>query len=291
VQKFPPDNVLFNRSGARTGIEPQSLSLQTKRRAFAGPCKALLGRRGALFLLGFSVFGRAKILCTEERRRMSKLKKQERAAIDAVAGHFSTTWQERKDAASISISGKRIALDLTTIQQRMADKPRLRFDQVVHRLIARLKAALHEYVPDGTTVIVTITAPIRLASKTAEALEDNIKACLARRSSQREDTIHGNQIRIRLVKSSVRQVSKVIGLVHNPDSDPDMLLDMAQSLLQHIGAAADRHTPAKERWLVVIVEGGYIETYRQVYSQLSIPTDFKKILMVFGGNRVESLAE
>ncbi len=90
------------------------------------------------------------------------------------------------------------------------------------------------------------------------------------------------------------QVSKVIGLVHDPDSDPDLLLHMTQSLLQHIGAAADRRAPAKsarERWLVVINESefSHIETYRQVYAQLSIPTDFTKILMVFAGDRVKTL--
>jgi len=237
---------------------------------------------------------------------MSELRKQEQAAIEAVARHFSATWEktEHTSIAYISIAGKRIAVEVTTVKQRLADrtdlaKPRLRFDKVARRLITRLQVALREAVPDGTTVILTITAPIRLPSKTAEALEHNIRACViracvARRSTQvqYEDTIHGNQIRIRLVKSSSRLISKVIGLVHNPDSDPDMLLHVTQSVLLHIGAAADRSTrSARERWLVVIVEGGFshVEAYRQVYAQLSIPTDFTKILMVFAGDRVETL--
>ena len=90
-------------------------------------------------------------------------------------------------------------------------------------------------------------------------------------------------------------MSKVIGFVHNPDSDPDVLLRLAQSLLQHIGAAADKRPPGKstgERWLVVANEDGHshIETYRHVYSQLSVSTDFKKILVVLAGGRVETLA-
>jgi hypothetical protein len=55
-------------------------------------------------------------------------------------------------------------------------------------------------------------------------------------------------------------------------------------------------TPARsrgDRWLVLA--NGYeltdIETYRRVYSQLSIPHNFKKILMVFDGGRVEALTE
>jgi hypothetical protein len=229
---------------------------------------------------------------------MSKLKKQERAAIEAVAGHFSAGWEEGKDRSSVTvlIAGKRIAVEVATVTRPIADltKPRLRFDKVVNRLTTRLQAALGDSVPDGTSVIFTITAPILHPSKTAVALEDKIRGCLARRSAQVQckDTIHGNRIRIRLVKNSSRQVSKVIGLVHNPDSNPDTLLQMTQSLLQHIGAAADGRTPAKsarERWLVIIAGGGFIETYRQIYAQFSVQTDFTKILMVFGGDRVETL--
>jgi hypothetical protein len=172
----------------------------------------------------------------------------------------------------------------------------LRFDRVALGLVGGLQATLSEFVPDGEAVVLTITAPIRLPSKTAAALESKIRDCLARRSAQVEvrDTIHGNQIRVRLVKGVSRRMSKVIGFVHNPDSDPDVLFRLTQSLLQHIGTAADKRRPEKftgDRWLVVANQDGlsYIETYRHVYSQLSISTDFKKILMVLGGGRVETL--
>jgi hypothetical protein len=59
----------------------------------------------------------------------------------------------------------------------------------------------------------------------AAALEDKIRIYLARRSAQVEakETIHGNQIRSRCEGRS-RRTSKVIGFVHNPDSDPEFLL-------------------------------------------------------------------
>jgi len=159
-----------------------------------------------------------------------------------------------------------------------------------------LQATLCESVPDGKTVILTITAPIRVPSKTAAALEDKIRTYLARRSAQVEakDTIHGNQIRVRLVKGGSRRTSKVIGFVHNPDSDPDVLLDITHSLIERIGAKARKGAPARsagDRWLVLAGEDrlSHIEPYRHVYSQLSIPTHFKKILMVLAGGRIETL--
>jgi hypothetical protein len=88
---------------------------------------------------------------------MSKLRKQEQAAIEAVARRFSATW-EKGDGDSpdayVTIAGKRIAVEVTAIKQRIAErgdltKPRLRLDRVALRLVGDLQATLSEFVPDG----------------------------------------------------------------------------------------------------------------------------------------------
>ena len=113
---------------------------------------------------------------------MSGLGKRARAALEAVARHFSATWEkgEAPPDAYLTIARKRIAVEVTTTKQRIADrggltKPRLRFDRVALRFVRRLQEALSASVPDGRTLILTITAPIRVPSKTAAALEDNIR--------------------------------------------------------------------------------------------------------------------
>ena len=113
---------------------------------------------------------------------MRDLKKQERTAIEAVARRFSATWEKGGDPpdAYIMVAGKRVAVDITTLKRRStghghAAKPRLRFDKVATRLIERLQATLGKTVPDGMTVMLTITAPIRVPSKTAASLEDKYK--------------------------------------------------------------------------------------------------------------------
>jgi hypothetical protein len=233
------------------------------------------------------------------------MRKQEQVAIGLVARHYSAMWETdgTPPESYVSIAGKRILIDVTNAGQNNAKwsgsaKARLRFDRVAVGLVRRLKDSLHESVPDERAVILTVSAPIRLPSKTAAALEDVIRTALVHRPVPKEckHTIHGNRVRVRLAKCGSKQESKVIGLVHNPDSDPDMLLDITESMLQCIGAAAGRPVPAGfagDRWLVVVNEHGHsrIETYRQIYSQLSMPTDFTKILMLFAGGRVEILTE
>jgi len=233
---------------------------------------------------------------------VSDLKKQERAAIEAVARRFSATWEKGSDPpdAYITVAGKRVAIDITTIKRRGTGQgsdagPRLRFDKVATRLIERLQATLGETLPDGMTVLLTITAPIRLPSKTAAALEDKIQTLLRRGSPGRDekDTIHGNRVQIRLLKNESERAPRMIGFVHNSDSDPLLLLNMTRDLLERISAEPGRRatTVAGDRWLVVISAEGIscLEAYRYIYSQLRMATDFKKILMVSSDGRVEVL--
>jgi hypothetical protein len=233
---------------------------------------------------------------------MRDLKKQERAAIEAVARRFSATWEQGSDPpdAYLNVSGKRVAVDTTTLKRRgtgqdNAAKPRLRFDKVATRVIERLQATLGKTVPDSMTVLLTITAPIRLPSKTVASLEDKIQTLLGRGSPGRDekDTIHGNRIRIRLLRDESRRAPKMIGFVHNSDSDPLLLLNMTRELLELISAEAGTQATrlGGDRWLVVISAGGIscLEAYRYIYSQLHMTTDFKKILMVFAGGSVGML--
>jgi len=234
---------------------------------------------------------------------MRDLKKQERTAIEAVARRFSATWEKGSDPpdAYIMVAGKRVAVDITTLKRRgtgqgNAAKPRLRFDKVATRLIERLQATLGETVPDGMTVLLTITAPIHLPSKTAASLEDKIQTLLRRRGSpgrDEKDMIHGNRVQIRLLRDETERAPKMIGFVHNSDSDPLLLLNMTHELLELISAEPGRRASrlAGDRWLVVISARGILclEPYRYIYSQLRMATDFKKILMVFGDGRVGML--
>ena len=98
---------------------------------------------------------------------------------------------------------------------------------------------------------------------------------------------------MRLVRNASERAPRLIGFVHNADSDPLLLLNMTRELLELLSGEARRRAPrlAGDRWLVVISGGGSscLEAYRYIYSQVPVPTDFKKILMVFGDGRVGTL--
>ena len=231
---------------------------------------------------------------------MRNLSRQERAALDAVARQCHATWVQGKGGSSATLlaGGQRVAVDVTALKPRGARRtrtarPHLRFDKVATGLLERLQAALDETVPKGSTVLVTITAPIRLASQTTAALQEKINALLERRTPGRDGqaTIHGNRVRIRLLRGQSERAPGMIGFVHNPETDPLLLLDLTDELLGRFSSGA--HKRAGDRWLVMLShrDSSCLEAYRCVYSQLRMATGFRKIFLVFSDRRVGILAE
>ncbi len=202
------------------------------------------------------------------------MKKQEQIAIEAVARRFGGN--PGCDVAILKRHGK---------SEGDSARPRLRFDKVVIRLMEHLRAAADKIVPDGTTVLVTVTAPIRLPSKTAASLEDIIS--LGRDATE---TIHGNGSRIRFVRNKSAGAPKLIGFVHNPDTDPVVFFNMTTELLDLTAGRTPKL--AGDRWRVVISARGAscLEACRYIYSQLGMGTGYKKVVMVFADGSVEMLA-
>lgn len=110
---------------------------------------------------------------------------------------------------------------------------RLRFDKVALRFVEDLQASLGAITPDGKTLVVTITAPIRLPAKTAAALEEKIRRVIARGRAGLEirETIHGNRITARLLGGRLSGNVSVIGFVHNPEPDLEVLFAAIRALL------------------------------------------------------------
>jgi hypothetical protein len=213
------------------------------------------------------------------------VKRAERAAIEAVAAHVSAPWKEGPSGAYLAIGGKRVAIAVASVKPQVSAKQRLRFDRVALELLRRLQTGLQESVPDGKTVVLAVTAPIRQSGKTAAGLEDKIKDGLARRTTLNlKGTIEGNAVRARLMKGGN---PKVIGFVHNPDPKSDVLLDLTQSVLEQV-SALEAKSARTDRWLVIADDDGrsHIEAYRWIASQIS---GFRKVLLVSEGS-VETLS-
>ncbi len=232
------------------------------------------------------------------------MKTPEQAALDAVARRFAATWEagENPARAYLSFRGKRIAVDVFEVRKpgekaSAGAKPRLRFDKVATRVLERVRKEVTDSVPPNAIVFLTITAPIRLASKTAASVAEKIKMHCQRRSLQRNGSyaIHGNHVIIRLLPEKSRQALKIIGFVHHAQSDPLFLLSITQEMLElfSAGAALPARNSGGDRWLLAISEqtSSCLPVYRYIYSQLRALSTYKKVLIAFRDEVVDILKE
>jgi hypothetical protein len=102
-----------------------------------------------------------------------------------------------------------------------AAKLRLRFDKVAQRLIRDLQSGFAAIPSDNETLLITVTAPIRRCSDTV--------AQLIAAGSIGNISVNGNSVQMRLVRGGR---PRVLVFVHNPESDPTVICDIAESRLR-----------------------------------------------------------
>src|ERR1700761_8236586 len=91
------------------------------------------------------------------------------------------------------------AIRLAKLLSEGTPRIRLRLDKVVLRVQGSLRAGLSLHVPESTTVIATMIAPIKFPAKVTASLEETVKGLLVRRA-RKTDWIgegHGNKGRLR----------------------------------------------------------------------------------------------
>ncbi|MGH6985999.1 MAG: hypothetical protein ACRED9_04060 [Caulobacteraceae bacterium] len=219
------------------------------------------------------------------------------ARLDLLAQRFSGWWEagEGPPDAWLTISGRRVAIEILGVESAVLAKARLRFDKVALRLLAGFRKAALAEDSTGVWAFLSCTAPIRLPARTAQAIEERLRKCLGHAGAKFDlaEMIHGNEVRLRLLEA--RGASQAVGFIHNTGIDPGSLFDLAQALLGKIepmtrkGVSA---TPAGERWLLLAAEGARrpLEACRAVLSQVCLPAELTTVAIGLDGGRLEILA-
>jgi hypothetical protein len=160
-----------------------------------------------------------------------------------------------------------------------------------------LERGVRGHVPDGKILVLTFGAPIKEPKKLLAALTEMLLRYLKSGAElEKKKTLLGNRVRFLLTSDGSRANSKLASFVFSGDPKPSVLAKVMWSLQDEIAAHARKRLPggfSADRWLVLISDQWIadIKTYRRMYSRLSIPDRFAKILAVFEGGRVEDLAE
>jgi len=229
---------------------------------------------------------------------MAELSGAERGAIAAVARWCSGDWEEGQGpaVAHLTVDGRRIGVDVAIIGRRgpgrTGARARFRDDKVARRVLRDLESAVNAQAPGGRTVIVTLGAPIKVANQMLAQLTQILVTGLKSGTPDVEERLEilGNRVRYRVLGDGSAWTSRAVGFVFSGDPSCGELAEAMVGLRDVIAAKATC-APAGERWLV-LAGGDWIadiKTYRRAFSYLAIPGGFEKVLMVFGGGRVEAV--
>lgn len=122
-----------------------------------------------------------------------------------------------------------LAIEREIVEMIAAAKLRLRFDKVALRLVDVLKTALVQIVPEDQAIIFALAAPIRHPAKTASVIERLVRDGLP--DSEVCKTILGNQVRLRHIVGVPANMPRVMGFVHNEESDASYILKLVETRL------------------------------------------------------------
>jgi hypothetical protein len=84
-------------------------------------------------------------------------------------------------------------------------------------------------MPEGQSVVISVTAPIKHLATTAQTLENIVRD--GQPHGEHCRTIHGNKVRVRPITHVARNMPKVLAFVHNTESDARLILNIAESRL------------------------------------------------------------
>ena len=110
----------------------------------------------------------------------------------------------------------------------------LRFDRVVVRMMADLRACAEAIATPDLTFLVTISAPIKLPAKTAGEIKERMASLLTGEAAHATGpvTILGNRVAIATVAHRAPKRPALIGFVHNPDVNTAQLVGLAEQWLK-----------------------------------------------------------
>ena len=234
----------------------------------------------------------------------SPLRSDEEFVICALANHFNGTWRpgENPPDVYLLVGTEDTAVEISTLTQQVRDehgrlKPRLSEDTTAIRLANALNEELQSQVPIGWMVILTLTSPVLHARMVYNQLKERISNLISnKRNCKSEEIILGNKIDIQVVAESRQSGKKVVGIIQNANSSPDIFKNAWEILEDRIVVKANICRSLSffgPKWLALLNDYGLAdnEIYEQAFNSFSVDHPFEKIMLVSPDGSVAVLGE
>lgn len=234
----------------------------------------------------------------------NQLRSDEEFVICSIAAHFKGRWWpgENPPDAYFRAGDEITAVEISTLTQHVSDgrggsKPRLSEDSTAIWLSNALNEELQALVPHGFLVILTLASPILKARKVKAQLREKISNILSGACEcEVAEVILGNRIKVQVVADDRPSGKKVVGIITNANSSPDILKNAWHILESRIVVKARKCSSLPfvgPKWLALLNDYWLADndTYQQAFDSFSVDHPFEKILLVSGNGSVAVLRE
>ncbi len=224
--------------------------------------------------------------------------------IKSLGKHFSACYRRGEDPPDAYLQmpdGNEIAVEITMLTQHVSDgrgnlKPRLSEDSTAIRLANDLNDELQDFIPEGFVVILTLASPISQARKTKAQLKKLLSHISTSHGTEVSENILGNNIDILVSADDRPSGKKVVGIITNQKSSPDILQNAMTILQERIADKAKKCRSLAfngPKWLALFNDYWLSDkdTYQQALGSFSLNHPFEKILLVSGNGSVNMLYE
>lgn len=233
----------------------------------------------------------------------SSLREDEHFVIEALCASYGGTWRIGEDPpdAYMSLSENEVAVEISILTQHVVSKtgktvPRLSLDSGVLRLCDEVNEELKNVIPSGIYILLTISAPLNKIRQTKADLINEIKGIVQKKApNEQVIEINKNKVKIHLISGDRPSGKKVVGIVPNQNSSPDILANVQYILSERINDKVKKCSKVVHRplWLALFNDYWLAEpdTYELAMKKLSIKHPFDKICLVLGNKEVHNLYE
>ncbi|MHC4117159.1 MAG: hypothetical protein ACYSWO_06595 [Planctomycetota bacterium] len=231
------------------------------------------------------------------------LREDERFVIEALCDSYGGTWRTGEDPpdAYMSLPENEVAVEISTLTQHVGGRagkpiPRLSQDTGVLRLCDEIDEELKEHIPSEMYVLLVISSPLNRIQRTKIDLINEIRRITKNEAPNKEVLeINQNKVEIQLIAGDRPSGKKVVGIVPNQNSSPDILANVLYILRERIidKAMKCRNIVHKPLWLALFNDYWLAEpdTYQLAMKKLPIKHPFDKVHLILGNKEVHTLHE
>jgi len=233
----------------------------------------------------------------------SSLRKDEQFVIKALCASYNGTWRIGEDPpdAYMVLKDNEVAVEISILTQHVVGKSgksvsRLSQDIGVLRLSDEIDKELKNIIPSGVYILLTISAPLNKIRQTKADLINEIKSLVRKNAPIKQVIkINKNKIKIHSISGDRPSAKKVISIVANQNSSPDVLANVQYMLRERIDDKVKKCLKVKHRplWLALFNDYWLAEpdTYELAINNLTIKHQFEKICLVLRNKEVHNLYE